>query len=232
MVQLGPVAMDTMGFRRIALVAWREARADRRQPDGLIAAVAFVSALVLMTSLVVGPEVTRERGVAPALFWIALLFSAIVTATRSFDRELEDDALEGVLALPGGREALYAGKLVALAVTLAICGLVGGLLQLVFLDLAIPLPGHLAAAVAAGILALPPIVVLDVALTLRLRARAALVPILALPVLLPQLVAATNASAAAIAGEASVAASWSGLLVAMAIVYAVLGAITVPAAIE
>jgi heme exporter protein B len=220
------------GPRRAWLVAGREARADRRQPDGLIAAVTFMAVLVLLTSLVVGPQIAREPGVAPALFWIALLFAAIITAQRSFERELADDALEGVLALPGGRDALYAGKLLAIGASLAAVALVGGLLQLVFLDLEVALPLHLGAAVALGVLALPPIVVLDVALTLRLRARAALVPILALPVLLPQLLAATNAATAAIAGDAPTASAWSLLLLAMALIYTVLGLTIVPTAIE
>ena len=224
--------MGPEGPRRAWLVAGREATADRRQPDGLVAAVTFMAVLILLTSLVVGPQVARQPGVAPALFWIALLFAAVVTAQRSFERELADDAIDAVLALPGGRDALYAGKLLALTVALAAVALVGGLLQLVFLDLDVALPGHLALAVGLGVAALPPIVVLDVALTLRLRARAALVPILALPVLLPQLVASTNAATAAIAGDAAAATAWSWLLLAFALIYTVLGLTIVPTAIE
>lgn len=218
--------------RRAWLVAAREARADRRQPDGLVAAVTFMGALVLLESLVVGPQTARGTAVGPALYWIALLFAAIVSALRSFDRELEDDALEGVLALPGGADALYAGKLLALAATLGVVALVGGLLEIVFLDLRVPLPAHLALATTLGVLALPAIVVLDVALTLRLRARAALVPILAMPVLVPQLVAATNAVTAALAGDGAGALAWSGLLLAAALAYGAIGLILVPAAIE
>lgn len=226
------VYVDLSGLRRAGLVAAREARADRRQPDGIVAAATFVTVLVLLESLVVGPQVARESGVAPALYWIALLFAAIVTAMRSFDRELEDDALDAVLALPGGRDALYAGKLLALTATLAVVALAGGILQIVFLDLDVALTGHVVVATALGVLALPPIVVLDVALALRLRARAALVPILALPVLVPQLVAATNAAAAALAGDGGASLAWSGLLLAFALVYAALGLTIVPTALE
>lgn len=219
-------------LRRAWLVASREARAERRQPDGIVAAVTFMGVLVLLESLIVGPQVARTGPVAPALYWIALLFAAIVVATRSFDRELEDDAIDAVLALPGGADALYAGKLLALAAVLAIVALVGGVLQILLLDLAVALPGHLLLATGLGALALPPIVVLDVALALRLRTRGALVPILAMPVLVPQLVAATNATAAALAGDATGALAWSGLLLAAAIAYGAIGLILVPAAIE
>jgi len=69
-------------------------------------------------------------------------------------------------------------------------------------------------------------------LALRLRARAALVPILALPVLVPQLVSATQGAAAALTGDATAALAWSGILLAFALVYGVVGLTIVPAAIE
>jgi heme exporter protein B len=210
-------------MRRAWLVAVRELRADARHPDGVATAITFVGALVLVESIVVGPQVARETAVAPALYWIALLFSAILVTSRSFDRELADDALDAVLVLPGGRDALYTGKLVALALTVALVALVGGVLQVALLDLSVALPGHALLAVALGVIALPAVVILDVALTLRLRARAALVPILAVPVLLPQLVAATNAVGLALAGDAPGSLAWSGLELAVALVYAVLG---------
>jgi len=65
--------------------------------------------------------------------------------------------------------------------------------------------------------------VLDVMLALRLRARGVLVPILALPALVPQLVAATQAAAAALTGDGTAALAWSGLLAAFGLLYAVLG---------
>lgn len=221
-----------MTLRRIALVASREARAERGQPDGLVAAITFVAALILVESIAVGPIAASQPAVAAALYWIAMAFAAILATSRSFDRELEEDALDAILALPGGRDALYGGKLLALATILAIVALVGGALSLVLLSIDIALPGHLALVTIAGVLALPPVIVLDVALALRLRARAALVPILALPVLVPQLVAATNGSAAAASGDAAGAIGWAGLLVAFALVYSVLGLTIVPPALE
>jgi len=121
---------------------------------------------------------------------------------------------------------------VSLAAVLALVGAIGGVLSLVLLDLPIALPLHLAAVVVLGILALPPVVIVDVVLALRLRARAALVPILALPVLLPQLIAATRGTSAAISGDGAGALAWAGLLFAFAVVYAVLGLTVVPAAVD
>src|SRR5437660_11799433 len=105
-----------MELDRIGLVVGRELRAERRQPDGIVAAVTFITVLVLLESLIVGPAVARDADVAPALFWLALAFATILAPVRSFDRGLEDDALEGLVALPRGRDARFGGQGAALSV--------------------------------------------------------------------------------------------------------------------
>ncbi|MDP9319797.1 MAG: heme exporter protein CcmB [Chloroflexota bacterium] len=221
-----------MTLTRIRLIAARETRAERGQPEGLVSAVTFVATLILVESLAVGPIAAGQPAVASALFWIAMAFAAILATSRSFERELEDDALDAVLALPGGRDAIYAGKALALTALIAFVAIVGGALSLLLLSLGVALPGHLVIVTIAGVLALPPVVVLFVVLALRLRSRGALVPILVLPVLVPQLVAATNGAAAAASGDAAGAMAWAGLLIAFALVYSILGLTIVPAALE
>ncbi len=217
---------------RALLVAARELAAERRHPDGLVAALTFTGMLVLLESLVLGPGRAREAPIASALFWIALLFAATLVANRTFDRELEDDAIDAILVLNGGREALFAGALLAIGVVLALVALAGGALSLVLLDLAVALPWHLALVIALGVCALPPVVVLATLLALRVRARVALVPILSFPILIPQLVACTQGAAAALSGDGVAALGWSGILAAFGLVYGVLGLTIVPAAIE
>jgi heme exporter protein B len=217
---------------RALLVAARELAADRRHPDGLVAALTFTGLLVLVESLAFGPGQARQPGVASALYWIAILFAATLVATRSFERDLEDDAIDAVILLDGGSEALYAGKLVAIAIVLAIVALAAALLSLVLLDLRVALPGHLLLVGVLGVLALAPVIVLTTLLALRVRARAALVPILSFPILVPQLVACTQGAAASLTGDASAAFGWAGILAAFALVYGVLGLTIVPAAIE
>jgi heme exporter protein B len=217
---------------RALLVAARELAAERRHPDGLVAALTFTGLLVLMESLAFGPAQARQPVVASALFWIAILFAATLIATRSFDRELEDDAIDAILVLEGGRDALYAGKLIAIWFVLSIVALAAAVLSLALLGLDVALAGHLVLVGILGILALPPVVVLATLLALRVRARVALVPILSFPILIPQLIACTQGAAAALAGDGTAALGWAGILAAFALVYGVLGLTIVPAAIE
>jgi heme exporter protein B len=217
---------------RTRLIALRELMSERRQPDGLAAALTFTGLLVLIESLAFGPGRAREADVASGVFWIAILFASVLVSTRSFDRDLEDDAIDAILALPRARDALYAGKVIALFALLAIVALAAGAFSIFLLDLAPALPGHLALVSLLGVMALPPVVVLTGALALRVPARVAVVPILTFPMLVPQLVAATQGASAALQGRGPESLAWSGLLAAFAFVYAVLGLTIVPAAVE
>ena len=221
-----------MRLARARLVAGRELRAERAQPDGLAAALGLVAILVFTESLLVGPAVAATPQIAAALLWIALALGTILAVTRSFDRELEDDALEGLLALPGGRDALYAGKLLAATLLLLVVAVAGTALSVFLLDLDVALPGHLALLTVTGALAMPPLVTLYVAISLRLRARALLVPLLAIPALLPQLVCVSAGTTAAITGDAGASLAWCALLAATALVSAVAGLTIGPEAIE
>jgi len=219
-------------IRRTLLVAGRELVAERRHPDGIAAALTFTGMLVLLESLAFGPVRAREAGVASGVFWIAVLFAGILVAGRSFERELEDDAIDAIIVLDGGRTALYAGKTLALTLIIAVVAVGGGFLAMFLLSLDVALPGHLAIVAILGVLALPPVIGLVSFLALRVRARVALVPILSFPMLVPQLLAATGGASAALSGDAAAATGWSGILAAFAIVYTVLGVTVVPAAIE
>ncbi|MDQ3098090.1 MAG: heme exporter protein CcmB [Chloroflexota bacterium] len=222
-----------MRLRRAWLVAERDLRAERAQPDGIAAAIGLTATLVFVESLLVGPAIAAASpAIASALLWIALTLGAILAITRSFDRELEDDALEGVLALPGGADALYAGKVLAATLLLAVVSAAGIALTVLLLDIEVGLPAHLALVTLVGAVALPPLITLYVAISLRLRARALVVPLLAVPALVPQLIAASAGSAAAIQGDAAGSLAWCALLFATALASAVAGLTIGPAAIE
>ena len=219
-------------IERVLLVTVREIFAERRHPDGIAAALTFTGMLVLIESLAFGPGRARQPDVASGVFWIAVLFAAVLVSARAFDRDLEDDAIDAVIALPGGREALYAGKTIALWLLLLLVAAGAGALSFFLLDLDVALPWHLVLVGLVGVIALPPVVVLVSLIALRVRARIAVVPVLSFPMLVPQLVATTQGATAALSGDAGSALAWTGLLAAFALVYGVLGLTIVPAAIE
>src|SRR2546428_946927 len=93
--------------QRALLIAARELFAERAHPDGLAAALTFTGLLVLLESLAFGPGRAREPDVASAMYWIAILFAAVLVSGRAFVRELEGHAIHAVVALPGGGDSRY-----------------------------------------------------------------------------------------------------------------------------
>ena len=69
-------------MERALLVALRELVAERRHPDGLVAALTFTGMLVLLESVTFGPGRARAPDIASAMYWIAVLFATVLGADR------------------------------------------------------------------------------------------------------------------------------------------------------
>ncbi len=163
---------------------------------------AFFSLLVVITtslSFYGGP--TQQRLVAAGVIWLALAFAAVLALGRSWQRERDEGALDGLLAAPLARSAIYFGKTLGLLLFLLVVWLVVLPVAAVLfsLDLARIGPGLLLIALAAtpGIAASG---TLFGAMTVRTRARDLMLAIVLFPLLSPTLLAAVVATRELIGG--------------------------------
>lgn len=132
-----------------------------------------------------------------ALLWLVLLFSSLSGLARSFVAE-EDGRTAESLRLAGAPTAIYAGKMAFnLLLMLALCAvLVPGymiMMQVTWRD-----PLLLVATLGCGAWALSAVLTFTSALISRAHARGAVGPVIAFPLLVPILVLAMDATAAAI----------------------------------
>lgn len=137
-----------------------------------------------------------EGALAAGVLWVTLLFAAMLGANRLFVSDVEGGALEGILLAPIDRTSLYLAKTIAFAGFLAAVELVavpafyvlmlgpsaggaipGLLVVLLLADAGIALTGTLVAGLAT-----------------QTRSRDLLGPLLALPLLLPVIIAAARAT--------------------------------------
>jgi heme exporter protein B len=190
-------------------VAWKDLLTERRA-KAAFNAMTFFAALMLFTfGFALGPDSPGVQGqggllhdVAPGLVWVAILFSGVLAVDRSFQLEAERGGLEGLRLYPGDRKAIYFGKLAANliilfaleAVLLPVAGVLYGL------DLWSRLPGLIAVAVV-GTLGFAAMGTFYAALTVNLRARQVLLPLLLFPMLIPVVIAAVKASSLALYGD-------------------------------
>lgn len=212
---------------RLALaIARKDALAELRGRQATVSTLFFAAIVLLLFGFALGPDSGRLAAAAPGLLWLALVFAGILAVGRLHQLEAEDSALEQMALYPVPRRAIYAGKALAAFGAMALLGaLVLGAVGVLFaVDIGRAL-APLAATVLLGALGVAAVGTFYAGLTVRMRAREVMLPLLMLPVLAPLLLAAVKATGAALAGDPfGELVAWLQLLVAFDVVMVVAGA--------
>jgi heme exporter protein B len=145
-----------------------------------------------------------DGSLASGVLWVTLLLAAVIAVVRLFAAEREQGGIDGLLLSPVDRTALFVAKAAALFVFLVVLeaiALPAFALLLLGPDLLDAMPELLAVLVLAD-LGLAAVGALVAALASESRARELIVPILLLPLLVPLLIAAAQATEPLLRAEA------------------------------
>ena len=177
-------------------------------------------ALFSVTTLVVFhfglARTTISGDLAAGVLWVTLLLAAMLGVNRLFVAEREQGGFDGFLLAPVDRSALLIAKATALFAYLVVVEVVMLPAFAVLLLGPSPwpaLPG-LAGLLALGDLGIAVIGTLVSALAIQTRARDLIAPLLALPLLVPLVIAGTRATTPLLAesGAGAVALKWPLIL--------------------
>ena len=138
-----------------------------------------------------------EGDLAAGVLWVTVLFAAMLGVNRLFVTEAEQGGFDGFLLAPVDRTAMFVAKALALLAFLAAVEVVAVPAFAILLLGPSPwpaLPGLLAVVALADV-GICVVGTLVAALAVRARARELIVPLLALPLLVPVVVAAAQATA-------------------------------------
>lgn len=152
--------------------------------------------------------------IAPGLLWVAFAFSGVLALNRAFIPEKEENCLEGLMACPVAREAIYVGKaLGSLFFLILVEAVILPIFALLFnIDIFRPELLVVTLLTTVGFVAVGTIFS---ALAVNTRAREMVLPILFLPIVSPIIIAAVKASALSLTGQ-----SWSAMTIWLAIIIA------------
>src|ERR1700685_704132 len=210
-------------WREAALVAGKDLRIEARSRVGLWQVVPFAVLVLILVAFAIGPDAASLRHAAPGIFWIAVLFSTVLTIQRSVAVESGEGTRDGLRLSGIDPAGIFLGKAAAVGLQLAAvqCILWAGVTFLFDVQV------HLVwLAVVASLLATVGLAcagVLYGALSAGLRVRDTLLPLLVLPVLAPILLAGSKAWEAALSGNASSGTQWLKILAPFALIYLVVG---------
>ncbi len=224
-------------MRTLLTVALKDWQLSGRTRDVLTASIFFAGLLMLILGFALGPE--RLSAAAPGVLWSALALSAAVAAGRAFAAEQEAGALDTLLLYPAPHEALYLGKLLGTFAQLLLLALIIVPVAVVLLGLrpaenaASEVWGWLTVTVLLGLLGFAATSCFYAAITVNLRAREALLPVLAFPVMVPVVLATVRATTLLLAGGlAGEWGAWLEFLLLYDVASVVVSALLFPYAVE
>ena len=155
----------------------------------------FALLVVIMASLSFFGGPASGRIVAAGVIWLSLAFSAVLALGKTWQRERDEAALDGLLVAPLLRSAIFAGKALGVLAFLVIveCVVMPIAALLFALDLTVVGPGLLCIALFAtpGIAASG---TLFGSMTVRTQARDLLLAVVLFPLLSPTLLSAVAAT--------------------------------------
>jgi len=183
--------------------AWAIVRKDlaleRRSREMLGSMFLFSLLVLLIFSFSFDLRIEQPTAVAPGVLWVAISFAGMLGLARSFVLERDQGCLDGLLLCPVDRSILYVGKVLSNLVFISLTELILLPLYLALFNLAFkPL---LLPVILLGTLGFAAVGTLLSAMTVQVRARAVLLPVLLFPIVLPVLIAAVRPTAGILDGQ-------------------------------
>ncbi|MGB9455670.1 MAG: heme exporter protein CcmB [Bryobacteraceae bacterium] len=209
-------------FRQVLVVAAKDLRAELRTKEALNGSLAFSLVILLLFSFAFDPTGETTREISGGLLWIVFAFAGTLILNRSFARELPNDCLDALIAAPLSGAALFLGKAIANYCLLLAMELVSlpifGIFYNVRWTRQFP---ELMLVLLLGTWALTVLGTMTSALTVNIRLREVMLPLLTYPVLVPALMGAMQLTMALIAGTPinSENVMWLKMLVGFDVIY-------------
>jgi heme exporter protein B len=182
--------------RAVGAVLRKDLRLELRAPQA-VPAMALFSVTTLVVFHFAIQRGTVEGDLAAGVLWVTLLFAAMLGTSRLFVADHEEGGLDGFLLAPVDRTALLVAKAVAMFAYLATVEVVAVPAFAIMLLGPSPDAAALAQLVLVLVLADAGVALVGTmvgALAVQTRARDLLVPLLALPLLIPVVIASAKAT--------------------------------------
>jgi heme exporter protein B len=219
--------MSSTWAEQVWAVFWKDVLLEARSRVNLNAMLFFAGMVVLIFSFALGPGPNHLRSAAGGLLWLAFIFAGVLAFGRIYQLEADNSAFESLLLVARHRSAIYLGKMLgAMAVMLAVEVIVVPLMAVLY---TLSLGANVIPLLAVALLAnagFASIGALYGAMTMSLRAREVLLPLLLLPVTVPVVLGAVKATTAILASQSTDLGTWIGLLCAFDVLFITLGLLT------
>src|SRR5579863_406593 len=209
-------------FQQVFVIAIKDLRAEFRTKEAVNASLAFAMVILLMFSYAFDALSETTREMSGGLLWIVFAFAGTLILNRSFARELPNDCLDALIAAPISGAALFLGKAAANFVLVMAVELISlpvfGIFSNVHWTRQFP---QLLLVLVLGSWGMTIIGTIFSALTVNIRLREVMLPMLTYPILIPPLMGAMQLTSGLVAGTAIAPETvvWLKVLIGFDVVY-------------
>ena len=102
--------------RQVLLIAGKDLSIELSTGEIVTTSGFFAILVAVIASLAFYSGAEAGVRVAPGVIWVAVAFSAVLSLSRTWQRERDEGALLGLLITPTARSAIFAGKAIGVAV--------------------------------------------------------------------------------------------------------------------
>jgi len=216
------------------LIARKDLAIEFRTRSAFVSAVVFALLGLVIFYYAWDPTAVAVTDLAPGVLWIIFTFSGLLGLHRSFGVEAADHAIDGLLASPVSRHAIFLGKAIANLIFVAAVQMIAIPALVLFYNLPLgDVAGPLIAIALLAAIGLVAVGTLFSAMAVNTRLAELLLPMLALPFFVPIVIAATQATAKLLSGRpVSEGGAWLKLLLAFDIVFVAACTLAYPFTVE
>lgn len=202
-------------------ILWKDLLIEVRTKQGINAMIFFAGLVLFLFSFAIGPDAALLRQLAGGLLWVGIAFTGTLSLSRTYQTEELAGGIQYLRLYPGEIRAIYLGKMLGNLVVLLVIEAIlfpaaGVLFQL---NLWPHVPGLIGIAIL-GSIGFSVVGTFYAALTVHLRARELMLPLLLFPALVPLLLAAVNSTSLLLLGDPmGHMGGWLRLLVVFDIIF-------------
>ena len=218
--------MNSRFFRQVIAIVAKDIAAELHTREMVSAMLVFSVLALLVFSFALDLGGGMARAAAPGVLWATVAFAGTLGLSRSLAREQQTGCMDGLLLVPMDRSAIFLGKALG---NLAFAGIVEAVLLPLFsvlFDTPLLRPGVLVVT-ALGTVGYAAVGTLLAAIAINTRAREVMLPVLLLPLAIPVLIAAVQATSWLVEGGTfAEVGGWVRLLVAYDLIVVAVSVLT------
>ncbi len=208
-------------FRKVANILWKDVISEMRTREIVFSVLVFALLVLVIFNFAFGETLETLNSIAPGILWVTFAFSGVLSLNRSFVYEKENGCFEALMLCPVNRDVIYVGKMLSSLIFMLIVEIIT-LPAFTFLFNLNVLSSELILITFLATVGFAAVGTLFSALAVNTRVREMVLPILFLPIIVPLLICAVNASTDALAGQSwGEISSWLLMITAYDVIFLV-----------